>query len=330
MKFSNIHLIINPVSGGGDPPTASIGSLLDQHGVGWTVHETSPDDRAEDLARQAVEAGADAVAVYGGDGTVVGSVSGLVDTGVPLIVLPGGTANVFAEELGIPNGWEAALGLATQEEPVVRDIDVGAITQGVKDDQYFLLQLSIGLGADLAGGTPDEEKERLGRFAYALSAWCAYRHQTVVRYEIEVDGEVHRAKGVYCCVCNSARTGVPGLLMHPDIAIDDRQIDVLVVERVGLRAITALVSRTLISFFHRKIPKFDPAEGVRHYTGQQIVINGDKPQKMAIDGDQIEGHFPIHTEVRAGALRVIVPPEESAFPFDLSPLLPDQEDDEEE
>ncbi len=328
MKFSNIHLIINPISGGGGPPTDSIGSLLDERGVDWTVHETSPDERAEDLARRAVKAGADAVAVYGGDGTVVGAVAGLVDKHVPLIVLPGGTANVFAEELGIPNGWEAALGLATQDDPIVRDIDVGDITQGATDDQYFLLQLSIGLGADLSGGTPDEEKERLGRFAYALNAWRAYRDQKVVNYEIDVDGEVHKARGVYCCVCNSARTGVPGLLMHPDIAIDDRQIDVLVVEQVHLRSIAALVSRTLISVFRRKIPKFDPAEGVRHYTGRCITIHGDKPQAMSVDGDKIEGKFPIRAEIRAAALRVIVPPEEPAFPFNLNPLS--QNDDEAE
>lgn len=320
MAFRNMHLIVNPLSGQNKPPVEQMCSLLDGCQTTWYVHETSPEKRAEQLAQRAVDKGADAVAVYGGDGTVVGAAAGVVDSSVPLVVLPGGTANVFAEELRIPNDWQAALQLATVDQPIIRAVDVGVVREGDHEERYFLLQLSIGLGADLSGGAIGADKKRLGRFAYLLSAWRAYRRQSVVRYAITVDEQIHESNAVHVSVCNSARTGVPGLLMHPHITIDDGMLDVLIMEEIDLRSIFALFSRTLLSYITQRIPEFDAESGVARVTGRELSIDTEAPHPMSIDGDAIEAHFPAVITIKPGALRVVVPPEAPLFPFDINPL----------
>ena len=88
-----------------------LNTVFREAGIDWDVFITKDAGDAERLAREAAEAGVDAVVVYGGDGTVTEAAAGLVGTEVPLAILPGGTANAIALALGIPTDLEAAAAL---------------------------------------------------------------------------------------------------------------------------------------------------------------------------------------------------------------------------
>ena len=101
-QFKRIHIIVNPAAGRDRPMLSVFNSVFQPAQVDWDVSITKTAGDARRLARQAAAAGVEAIAVYGGDGTVMEVASALVDTQTPMIILPGGTGNSVANELGIP------------------------------------------------------------------------------------------------------------------------------------------------------------------------------------------------------------------------------------
>src|SRR5262245_11092839 len=112
--YRRIHVIVNPAAGQGRPVLGILNSIFQSAGVEVFTTEKAGDARR--LAAQAAQAGVDAVAVYGGDGTLMEAASGLVGTAVPVAILPGGTGNVGAFELGIPGDLTAAASLLLDGE----------------------------------------------------------------------------------------------------------------------------------------------------------------------------------------------------------------------
>src|ERR1700693_568815 len=109
--FKQIYVIINPASGQDEPILNVLNSVLRPAEIKWDVFVTTEAGDARKYAQQAVAAGIDAVAVYGGDGTVTEAASGLIGSNMPLAILPGGTANVMSIELGIPGRLADAIAL---------------------------------------------------------------------------------------------------------------------------------------------------------------------------------------------------------------------------
>ena len=106
MEFKKIHLIVNPTSGQPKPILHIVNDVLHKHDLDWNVSVTHKDGHGARLAQEAVQAGADLVAAYGGDGTVKDVINGLMAGDVPLAILPGGTGNALAHELNIPRDLE--------------------------------------------------------------------------------------------------------------------------------------------------------------------------------------------------------------------------------
>ncbi len=102
MNFKRVHVIVNPASGKDQPILHTLNSVFHAAGIDWDIYVTKAGGDAQRLAAEAVHAGADAVAVYGGDGTVAEVAAGLFHSEMPLVVLPGGTTNATGHSLGIP------------------------------------------------------------------------------------------------------------------------------------------------------------------------------------------------------------------------------------
>ena len=105
MHFKRIHIIANPASGRDQPILHTLNGVLHPAGIDWDIYVTKAGGDARRLAAEAVRAGADAVAVYGGDGTVAEVAAGLFNSEMPLVVLPGGTTNATGRLMGIPVVW---------------------------------------------------------------------------------------------------------------------------------------------------------------------------------------------------------------------------------
>ncbi len=166
--YRNIHLIYNPAAGRlqrtGDDPVLSASRALEEHGHGVILAPTTGPRSAGELARHAADKGADLVLAAGGDGTINEVLNGVVHTGIPMAVLPLGTANVLATELGIertPEKVAAQIGDLVQER-----IAVGFLHTAEDNSRYFLMMAGVGLDAGIVVEIDLELKKHLGKLAY--------------------------------------------------------------------------------------------------------------------------------------------------------------------
>ena len=199
-------------------------------------------------ARAAIADGVDLVVGYGGDGTqhevANAVVTAAVATGrrTPMGILPGGTGNGFAREVGIPKKLrDATVLLCTSTR--TRAIDVGrlrSVGQAQVDDRYFIQRLYIGIEPEEQ--TSRELKDRYGVFAYAVSAARASIRPREFHYQVDVDGEVLEFEASKVYVVNSGMTG-SGLKVTHGYAIDDGLLDCFVLDKATLDTFVAAAAR---------------------------------------------------------------------------------------
>jgi YegS/Rv2252/BmrU family lipid kinase len=144
---------------------------------------------ATELARIAVEEGADLVLVLGGDGTVNEAANGLAFSGIPLGVLPAGTANVLAMELGLGSKLDRAAETLTHCQP--RHIAMGRITTRDHISRYFLCMAGAGLDAKVVSEVWPALKERTGKLAY-WAAGLAQIGRRLEPMEVRMNGQTYR------------------------------------------------------------------------------------------------------------------------------------------
>lgn len=160
--------------------------ILQQRGIDASLVGTTAPGTATVLARKQIEAGCDLIVAAGGDGTINEVANGMLGSGVPMAILPGGTANVLARELGIPINLEKA---AMQiPDARLQPIGVGSIT--VAEDsrpRCFLCMAGAGLDAEIVAGLNLDLKAVMGKFAYYI---CGFSHvfRPLREFEVTVDG----------------------------------------------------------------------------------------------------------------------------------------------
>lgn len=294
----NVFVVINPAAGQDRPILGTLNRAFQAAGINWDIGLTKQAGDAQRLARAAIVAGADAVGVYGGDGTVMEVASGLSGSGIPLAIFPGGTANIMSVELGIPGDLEQAVALVCSDARQVRTIDMGRVRSsgGASGrDQMFLLRLSIGYFARMTEGAAREAKNRMGVLAYALSALGALPQAEVSHYRITVDGEVVETEGVTCVIANSGALGVPGLKLSWQVSVSDGLLDVVVMRNADLLEAAKVIANSLSG-----------VENLPHWQGREISLHADPAQPIECDGEMIDP-TPVSVSIVPDALRVIVP-----------------------
>ena len=275
---------------------------------GWTEWEIGPDLSPEQATNRALEAGADLVVACGGDGTVGSVACALVGTGVPLLIVPMGTANVFASDLGLPSDPLAVVALATGETPaVVRDVDVGRVDLEDAGRDLFVLRLGLGTEASMVTEADSDLKDKVGRLAYFVAFVRLTRSQSRVTYTITVDGREETAHGVTCLVCNSVNPGLRGVDLLPKASVADGALTVVVFRWMSVWTLFRLMATAAWSFATGHGFHIDRSVLVRHYGGERVEVVSDPPQVAACDGDALESGGTLRAHVEPGALRVLVP-----------------------
>ena len=174
-KMQSAAIIYNPISGGGRErrlrELEEAARILQSAGIAADLQPTGAPGRATELARQAVRDARDLVVVAGGDGTINEAVNGLAGSQVPLAVLPAGTANVVARELGIPGDFPRATQMILRGTP--RRIALGLATSptGKFPPRYFLSIGGAGPDAALMSAVDTKVKLRVGILAYWLEGF---------------------------------------------------------------------------------------------------------------------------------------------------------------
>ncbi len=296
--------VINPAAGQDQPILKLLNAVFQKHNIDWDISITKARGDGQRLARQAAQQGADLVLVNGGDGTVMECASGLIGTHIPLLVLPGGTANVMAHELGLPFVLKEAITLAVNPHSAIRPVDMGQM-----GNDFFLLRVGMGLEAAMVEGADRELKDRLGLLAYGISALQALADPPIARYRLELDGAVEETEGLACIVANSGHIGAGGLLLSPKIEISDGLLDVLVITKADLPSLVSLLASVVSG--GPELPV------LQHWQVRQVRVEADPPQSLQVDGEIITS-TPVNIQVVPAAVHILVPPQ-SARPGNPGP-----------
>lgn len=296
--YKRIHIVVNPAAGQDRPILGIMNDAFHEAGVDWDIFVTKKAGDARRLAREAVEAGADAVGVYGGDGTVMEVASGLIGSDVPLAIFPGGTANVMSVELGIPGDLAEACALVCGEGCVTRTVDMGRV-----GDNYFMLRVGIGFEAEMVEGADREMKDRMGPLAYALSALQALREPKIARYQLTLDGKEIESQGMTCIIANAGSLGRANLSLAPTIDPSDGLLDVIVVRKADLPSLLSVAASVVAGN--------ENAEPLQHWQAREIEVVAQPGQDAQADGEML-GQTPVHARVIPGAVKVIIPRKDRA------------------
>lgn len=307
-----IAVIINPVAGLKSEAEQIIRAYLsDFQDREITIRLTEGAQDATRFAREAAEAGAQLVVAYGGDGTMTEVASGLRDTGVPMGMLPGGTANVMAIELGVPVALDQALDLIFRQPHRLRKVDMGSI-----DSQPFLLRAGIGYEAEFSATAPRAAKRERGRLAYFEHALNRFRKLRPARYIIHAGGETHVVRGVTCMICNSTNIGVGKLQLLYESSVSDGLLDVVVIEGFGVGSLLRIAGSIIQSVLPGRKTAPSP---IRHWQVSAVKIEIRPRQLVAFDGEKLKRARQVSAHVIPDAVEIVVPLDLNAAADNVTP-----------
>jgi diacylglycerol kinase (ATP) len=286
--YPRVHVIINPASGPNRPILNTLNDVFRKHEVDWDVSITKRYGDATQQAKEAIARGVDLVVGYGGDGTQHELANAIIGTGMPMGILPGGTGNGFAREIGIPKELDEAVELLCTSS-TVRHVD--AVRVG---NEYFIQRLYAGVPPE--SQTSRDLKERYGLLAYAITLPKQVLRATESEYRLTIDGCVINLSGIKCYIVNSGKTGT-GISIDVDFSASDGVLDVFVVSRKPLSLMAAEAR-----FF--KLPTWDA--GLYYWRGREITIEAQPEQAIWMDGEY-QGSSPVTAQVVPGALPVVAP-----------------------
>lgn len=301
---SLIHVIVNPAPSRSIPLLAILNQAFRDAGIRWEISITHGTGDGAKLARKAVEAGAEVVAVYGGDGTVMEVTAGLLGTDVPLLILAGGTGNLVASELRLPMQLEKACDLVCGETFSTRRIDVGMM-----GEQPFLLRIGCGIEVGVVQEATRELKDQFGKWAYVWATIKMLQDIPEANYELLLDGrEKVCASGVACLVANTGTVGVGRLTLAPSVDVCDGKLDVFLLKKANIEGIVQLAGK--MTGLDRLIRDDDEADldasrVVTQWKVETVEIRTDPVLDIQVDGDVI-ARTPQVIRVLPSALRVVV------------------------
>jgi diacylglycerol kinase family enzyme len=262
--------------------------------AGWPVptwYETTVKDPGRGQAEAAVKAGAEVVFACGGDGTVMACVTALAGTDVALAVLPQGTGNLLAANLGLSN--ELVAGLEVAIERGMRRLDVGVV-----GDRCFAVMAGMGFDAQMLDSTSETTKKRIGWPAYLVGA-ARHLRDRPMRVSIRLDGGPplrRRARSVLVANVGRLQGGVRLLTAaEPDDGWFD--VAVLTPRTLGhwLAMGWALVRR------RGSVPRMEVLRA------REVEITSNRSQPRQLDGDLIEPGRSLKAEIRPESLWLCVP-----------------------
>ena len=281
---------MNPRARDGAETADRAARLLGELGLELVVEPASDPSRFPELIGRQLGR-IDRVIVGGGDGTLNAAVQVLVELGLPLGIIPLGTANNLARTLGIPDDIEAAC--AVSAGGVRRRIDLGRV-----NDRYFCTTASLGLSVQITEELSADAKRRWGPVAYALTAIRVVRRARPIHADIEWEGGSRHSRTVQIVIGNGRYYGA-ALQVAEDAAIDDARLDLYSLE-VGHWWELLKLAPSLKRGTHGRRSE---VEALR---ARSFVIRTRGRVPIDLDGE-IGAETPAHFRVVPRALEVLVP-----------------------
>lgn len=247
---------------------------------------------------KAVKDGYDLVIAVGGDGTVVQVADSLDGTEVPMAIVPTGTGNLLAGNLGIPRSLDEAARVALEGRR--RSIDLGRVAIGRKKARSFTVACGIGFDADVMDRTDSDAKGRWGRLAYLASAILETPSIRDVQYRLTIDGIRSSIDAAQVLVANFGRIP-PGVRVR-GVRADDGILDIFIVQASG--PVPALLAGW--EAIRSTKPGVAPGGRVFRTQARKVRIDSTPHRKVEADGSII-GLTPVTASIEPKALIVMVP-----------------------
>jgi diacylglycerol kinase family enzyme len=266
--------------------------------AGWPApawFETTPEDPGRGQAEQAVRDGAELVFAAGGDGTVTSVVTALAGTDVALAVLPAGTGNLLAANLGLSG--DPATGVQVALEGGRRRIDVGTV-----DDRCFVVMAGMGFDAQMLEGTSETAKKAVGWLAYVGGALKHLRDRPM-RVRIGLDDGPPMLRHPRSVIVGNVGRLQGGIRLLTQAEPDDGKLDVAILSPNSLGHWLSLGLGVMLRRPRKPLMETFTAERVR------VVSNRRQPRQL--DGDLIEPGHALKIGLRRRALLLCVPQPDS-------------------
>lgn len=260
-------------------------------GIELDIHVTDGPRTARALAQQHL-AGATAVIAVGGDGTVGEVASVIIGTDVPLGIIPAGSTNIIAQEMGIPMRTRRAVQLVF-EPWHLRTVDVGRV-----GEHCFLHMAGAGVDSRMFALASPAMKRRAGWLAYIPAGGRALL-ETPALFTVEMDGQSRHLVAPLVLIANGGSVITPWLKLMPDLRADDGWLDVLIFSATSVRPIL----RTVLDTLTRRL---DASRHVEHHRARVITLASEPPLPVQLDGDVVT-MTPVTIEILPASLRVIAP-----------------------
>lgn len=234
----------------------------------------------------------DLIAVYGGDGTATEVAKALIGSNMPLMIIPGGTANVLSKELNIPQDAKSALTLLRDREFELKTIDTGLV-----NGQPFLLRINLGIMATMITDVNPTVKEHTGQLAYGLSTLKAVHDAKPQAYNLLIDGQHVDVSAVSLTVTNSGHMGIGSLQMQPGISITDGLLDLVILKDADVLSLLKAAGSSLLE---------QETDAVSHRALKKIVIKMLQEENYICDDCEAKANE-LTIEVVPASLNVVIP-----------------------
>ncbi len=281
---------INPVSGGNDKTAWERGIQNYFANLPHQIHQFVLDGKTDDatIRQQIAEHKPDCVVAVGGDGTIKIVAAALLDTGIPLGILPAGSANGMARELGIPPDIQGSLDILLTGTHRAMDVI------SVNDDDICLHLSDIGLNAQLVR---HYEKNNLrGKLGYLRGVVNVLKKRRLMRVSITVGDECIQRVAFMVVLANARMYGT-GAIINPDGDPFDGQFEVVIFRRLSFWEILKL--------FWRYKP-FDPKK-IEIYPATSIHIETHRRAYFQVDGEYRGRITNLKAAIKPGAVTMLVP-----------------------
>jgi diacylglycerol kinase (ATP) len=275
-------------------PIEELASRLESLGLHVELKLTTRPHEATEIAARAARNGTSDVIVAGGDGTINEAIQGLAGTKARLAIIPRGTANVLARELGLPLDEEQAVAIAARGNS--RRIYLGLATDETTGiSRHFALMAGIGLDASIVRRVQPSLKKRIGKGAFWISGFSHLATWNPQPFTIEINDRTYTA--TFAAVGNAARYG-GDLAITPGARLDQPEFEVCLIETTSRVRYLRLLSYAMRNGMPRDRPevRFVKAASVRAFGDAQVQIDGE-----------LIGGLPMRFEIAPQSLEVIVP-----------------------
>ncbi|MCB5205243.1 lipid kinase [Neorhizobium sp. T786] len=282
-------LLVNPNSRRGKESLPQVREHLSEAGIAFIELAAGSTEQPSDaVIRLAAEI--DRVIVGGGDGSLNAAAQGLLDTGLPLGVLPLGTANDFARTIGLP------LDVASAVDVIARG-KTASVDLGEANGHPFFNVASIGFSADLAMSLTEEAKRRWGKLGYGLVAARLLASSRLFKATLEHDGKIDQLRTLQVAVGNGRFYG-GGMTVQADATATDGMLDFYSLEVDHWWKLLRLLPSL------RKGTHGDWDE-VRAFSTKDLTIWTSKPRSVNLDGE-LKTKTPVTFAIREKAITVFI------------------------